>query len=87
MGAVHSPPSLELGEPRHYALDWDSAGLCPCEQICERIEVTADSDPSFDARLKWNGAPTGERISNNVSRARETTDERVGKRRREATDV
>ena len=53
----------------------------------ERIEVVADADPTFGARLERGRAATGEGVEDHITGSRVAGDERVRECRREAREV
>ena len=84
---VGDPGEAQLRQPGHRRGTRRRLDLRGGQQVGERVEVVADTDPPLRARLQGRRAATGERIEDDVTRPRVARDERVGQRRREAREV
>ena len=88
-------PVLRFGVPAQAEAGEASGGLGACgrldlgrgQQVGERIEVVADTDPAFRARLEGRRPATGERVQDDVAGPRIPGDEGVRERGREAGQV
>src|SRR6476659_6163036 len=75
-----SEPGRRLGAVRR--LDFRGR-----QEMGERVEVVADANSTFGARLEGRGPTSAERVEDDVSAAAVAPDEGVGESRRKARQV
>ena len=84
---VRVPCEAELGEPGRRLRACRRFDLGRRQEVGERVEVVADTDPALGAGLEGCRPAPGERVQDDITRSRVARDEGVGQGGRETGEV